>query len=479
MSIASSLEYLKTAKVDIAAAIMARGGTVNLGDGLADYATDILSIAPVSNSEPQTAKEYIRRSRPLSWPDYTKVDLTGQEVCYLTYAYCEMTEGMERVCALRVVCTGNYTLERGHIGESGFVSEAAFIAAGNTTIGFAGSDTGTTDYVCYRITGVGITQISQSDYTTIDGEIHFGTQQPVTEVYARLPNLSSSPKYMIGLYTRFQTLIDVSGIQTLKNGWSYSYNIEALVLDGWDTTQLTSLENTWNACYALKFIDGIESWDTSQVTNLYQTWYWCYNYQSDLDLTGWVVSNVGTIKHTWDSCRNIKKLDLSGWDLSNVSQATYLWSGCYRLVELNVSGWVTINFTSIDRMWQECMSLKQLDVSDWDTPRLSISAAWNGDYSLTYLDVSGLNMAGVGSLAPTVFQNCINLQTFIPFRNVRKSFYLSNSPGLSKASLIATLDALSDLTGLTSQTLTLGAQNNAKLTPEEIAIATAKNWTIA
>lgn len=45
MSIASSLEALAQAKADIADAIVAQGGTVGEGDGFADFATDIATIA--------------------------------------------------------------------------------------------------------------------------------------------------------------------------------------------------------------------------------------------------------------------------------------------------------------------------------------------------------------------------------------------------------------------------------------------------
>lgn len=44
MSIASSLSALQTAKTDIAAAITQKGGTVASGDGMSDFAADILGI---------------------------------------------------------------------------------------------------------------------------------------------------------------------------------------------------------------------------------------------------------------------------------------------------------------------------------------------------------------------------------------------------------------------------------------------------
>ena len=48
---------------------------------------------------------------------------------------------------------------------------------------------------------------------------------------------------------------------------------------------------------------------------------------------------------------------------------------------------------------------------------------------------------------------------------------------LDRASLRAIINGLAEVE--TTQTLTLGATLMAKLTEEDIAIATAKNWTIA
>lgn len=50
MSIASSITALQTAKTNIAAAITAKGGTVNAGDGMSDFAEDIATI-PTGGSQ--------------------------------------------------------------------------------------------------------------------------------------------------------------------------------------------------------------------------------------------------------------------------------------------------------------------------------------------------------------------------------------------------------------------------------------------
>ena len=53
------------------------------------------------------------------------------------------------------------------------------------------------------------------------------------------------------------------------------------------------------------------------------------------------------------------------------------------------------------------------------------------------------------------------------------------SNNLTHDSLAAMINNLYDYSGGTAHTLTIGATNLAKLSAEEIAAATAKNWTIA
>ena len=56
---------------------------------------------------------------------------------------------------------------------------------------------------------------------------------------------------------------------------------------------------------------------------------------------------------------------------------------------------------------------------------------------------------------------------------------LSYSELLSVDTLVGMLNALADRTGLSAYTLTLGSTNLEKLSNEQIAIATEKNWTLA
>ena len=75
------------------------------------------------------------------------------------------------------------------------------------------------------------------------------------------------------------------------------------------------------------------------------------------------------------------------------------------------------------------------------------------------------------------FDGCLSLETITgnPVFNV--SLNLSGSPKLTHDSLMVVINGLQTVT--TTQTLTLGSENLAKLTEADKKIATDKGWTLA
>ncbi len=77
--------------------------------------------------------------------------------------------------------------------------------------------------------------------------------------------------------------------------------------------------------------------------------------------------------------------------------------------------------------------------------------------------------------ATGVVSNAMNLEQFLP-TGLKVSFNLSASTKFTREALVVVLNNLG--TPTSTQTLTLGSTNLAKLTEEDIAIATEKNWTL-
>lgn len=77
-----------------------------------------------------------------------------------------------------------------------------------------------------------------------------------------------------------------------------------------------------------------------------------------------------------------------------------------------------------------------------------------------------------------MFTHCQSLEDLTINGTADKSLSLAQSPKLTTTSLQSVIGSLKDLTGATSQTLTLHADAAAKLTDEQKAIISAKNWNL-
>lgn len=74
--------------------------------------------------------------------------------------------------------------------------------------------------------------------------------------------------------------------------------------------------------------------------------------------------------------------------------------------------------------------------------------------------------------------SCFSLRE-IHIVDIHYKFDISASTQFTREALVEIIGNLRDMTGSTAKTLTMGSANMAKLTADDIAVATAKNWTIA
>jgi hypothetical protein len=95
------------------------------------------------------------------------------------------------------------------------------------------------------------------------------------------------------------------------------------------------------------------------------------------------------------------------------------------------------------------------------------------------LDFSGANGTNTTYL-DYAFSYCDALRELrvVPL-SVRQPMYFSYSPNLSDETIQSIINGLADLTGQTAKTLTLHANAKAKLTEEQLATITNKNWNLA
>lgn len=275
-------------------------------------------------------------------------------------------------------------------------------------------------------------------------------------------------------------------VTNLGGTWSGCRNLIKLNIGTWDTSgwSVTNMGNTWLNCTCLEKLE-INNWNTSgwAVTNLYWTWQNCRSLK-ELNLNSWDVSNwrVDTAPRIWQGCGELTKLGVDQWDVSewNVTKLDAWLSGCVKLKEIgidkwNVSGW---KVDTVGSLFMSCESLENIDLSAWDTSGWVVTNASNMIYSCeTIRTVKGIGawtwLSGVSS---TFNLNIATLE-YTDGLPISTNHSYANCTKLTSQSLLNILNVLPTVT--VARTITLGQTNKNKLTAEEIAIATAKGWTVA
>ena len=176
----------------------------------------------------------------------------------------------------------------------------------------------------------------------------------------------------------------------------------------------------------------------------------------------------------------------------------YAFSGCTGLTSVTIPDSVT---AIVYRAFSGCSSLTSLTL-----PNNNVSTYYIDSWAFSGCGLTSLSIpSSVSSLSQGVFAANYSLSTLslpgtaINFNTSTNPFYscsalenvtlgsgfngqglnLSVSTLYTEATIVGWLNALLDRTGQAARTLTMGATNLAKLTAEEIAIATNKNWNLA
>lgn len=167
------------------------------------------------------------------------------------------------------------------------------------------------------------------------------------------------------------------------------------------------------------------------------------------------------------SCHNqTSKVVFKDFDTSAVTDMGSMFYGCNRLTTLDLSSFNTSAVTSMGGMFENCSKLTILDLSSFDTS------------SVTNMMYMFYNCTNLTTIIGTHTLEEVQAGTIKALKGTKESLNLSYSPLLERASILALFHGLADLTGNTKQTITLHSTAKARLTAEDIKIATDKNWNV-
>ena len=298
-------------------------------------------------------------------------------------------------------------------------------------------------------------------------------------------------------------MFDTSEVTDLNNALSFlEGKVNYIDIRGWDTSKVENMDGLFRFTNVIE-IYGIEDIDTSNVTNM--NFLFNQTKIKELNLPKWDVRKVTTMQRMVETLNDLTSVNLNGWETSACTDMSYLFTSCKSLTSIDISSWDTSNVQTMESMFQynpkltdikfnfrtpnltnmHCMfdgcGIVELDLSMMDTSKVTdMFALFNQCGSLEYLNLSNWNMSAVTNIN-RMFDYTDRLSTLImdgaifPKMNLDIALHISN---LSVESLVSVISALPQLSEGESYYVQLGSGNIAKLSSEQIAIATNKGWTL-
>lgn len=307
-----------------------------------------------------------------------------------------------------------------------------------------------------------------------------GERIPLLELNPNTSNVTNMEDLFSGC--RFLKSIPAMDTQNVTNMNMMFFKCEKLSsIPALDTSNVINMNQMFNNCKSLSSVPAL---DTSNVTDMSGMFNECKKLSSVPALNTSNVTNMGSM---FVGCESLTTVPLL--NTSNVTEMGGMFSGCHSLVEIPALDTSKAKFLSA--MFAGCSSLKQIPLLNTKSCT-NINGMFEGCTSLETVPI--LDASNVGDISK-IFKDCPSLVMLGGLKNLgmdyssayyvpaNKSEYtldLSYSPLLTHDSLMNVINNLYDIKskGVKTQTLQLGDINKAKLTVEEIAIATNKGWNV-
>ena len=273
------------------------------------------------------------------------------------------------------------------------------------------------------------------------------------------------------------TGLDTSTFTSMRNMFYYCEKITTLDVSHFDTSNITNMSGMFHVCDMLSALD-VSNFNTAKVTDM--SGMFANTGLKALDLTTFDTSNVNNMERMFYNSNRLEslnvsnfntakvtdmsgmfhgikptELDLSSFDTSQVTDMSEMFGWCTNIVSLDLSHFNVSNVTDMRNMFGWCLNLKSLNISNWNMSKVT----------------NVYQMFDATSLIETIV--CDGLQ--LP--DINMSYISLNScPKLTVDSIVGLLNALPQSTH--NYSFQIGQTNIDKLSEEQKAIATNKNWRL-
>ena len=224
--------------------------------------------------------------------------------------------------------------------------------------------------------------------------------------------------------------------------------------------------------------------------------------------------NLTSLQGMFSGCTALTSIDLRGLDRSKVTTMNNMFGGCTALTSIDLRGLDTSKVTTMNNMFSGCTALTSIDLRGLDMTSLQVmtlfvSVGNNNNSNIEWIDFRGTRVSDAFQSPFNGVWNSFGAYSYFPklrslvgdatyeevvetdekiWEGVNVNMDLTKDPigngrsllhTVGRATYRAFINGLCDRTGQTALTLTVGATAIALLSAEDIAVATAKNWTIA
>ena len=222
--------------------------------------------------------------------------------------------------------------------------------------------------------------------------------------------------------------------------------------------------------------DTLAKLDFSGSENVTDTsWTFAYNVNIEHFNELFDTSNVRYMSCMFYYCYKLKSVVIDVYSASDMSS---MFSSCHELEEVVFKRGTGTLWDAMN-MFSHCQKLKKLPLlRGFSGKTTSMFLSCEALEEVPAYDLSGVTTTNsVSAVSGNMFYGCTSLKRIKCF-GLTVAVNISYSTQFTREALVEILTNLSNARS-GSQTLTMGATNLAKLTEDDIAIATAKGWTLA
>ena len=180
---------------------------------------------------------------------------------------------------------------------------------------------------------------------------------------------------------------DTSKVENCEGTFLQMSALTTINLSGWNTGNVTTMENMFGSSASINSLEGISNFDTSNVTTMKSMFYGVTGVTTTAPIKDWNVTKVQTLESTFGGMTNLATADLSGW--------------------------VTTSLTNMDYTFNQS-GVSVIDISNFDTRNVTSFAScfWGSDnLSTIYIGANWSTSANTGS-PNYVFPNESTLPNF-------------------------------------------------------------------